>query len=191
MKILTLVVPCYNEIKSLPTLLAKIKNMDKSTEFIILDNGSFDGSTEYLKTIENQLQKNISVYFIDKNKGYGSGILEGLKSISNSTYIGWIHGDLQFDFTGLDQLLSFLNQHTEKSTSIFYKGIRKGRKPLDKLFSYAMEVSATLILGMKFKEINAQPTVFSNSLLSFVKEAPNDFNFDSYIYWLALKMILK
>ena len=31
--------------------------MDKSIEFIILDNGSFDGSTEYLKTIENQLQK--------------------------------------------------------------------------------------------------------------------------------------
>ena len=75
MKILTLVVPCYNEIKSLPTLLAKIKNMD-SIEFIILDNGSFDGSTEYLKTIENQLQKNISVYFIDKIRDMVRGYLK-------------------------------------------------------------------------------------------------------------------
>ena len=41
--------------------------------------------------------------------------------------------------------------------------------------------------GMKFKEINAQPTVFSNSLLTFVNEPPKDFNFDTYIYWLALK----
>ena len=187
MKLLTLVVPCYNEVNSLPKLITKIKEVDKSINFIILDNGSFDGSTDYLKKIESQLQQNISILFINKNDGYGFGVLEGLKSISNSEFIGWIHGDLQFDFIGLDRLLDYLSSSKGSSTSIFYKGIRKGRKALDRLFSYVMGASASVILGMKFKEINAQPTVFSNSLLTFVNEPPKDFNFDTYIYWLALK----
>lgn len=187
MKLLTLVVPCYNEINSLPILVERIKSVEETIHFIILDNGSRDGSTEYLKKINSQLQSNISIYFIDKNNGYGAGVLEGLKSISDSNFIGWIHGDLQFDFLGLDQLLNYLNNHIENSTSIFYKGIRKGRKPLDRLFSYVMGTSASLILGMKFKEMNAQPTVFSNNLLQLVKEPPKDFNFDTYVYWLAMK----
>jgi len=187
MKILTLVVPCFNELNSLPLLIEKIKNVDKSIDFIILDNGSVDGSTDYLKKIESQLEENISVFFINKNEGYGFGVLEGLKSISNSKFIGWIHGDLQFDFLGLDQLLRYLNRNMGSSDSIFYKGIRKGRKPLDRLFSYMMGISASIILGMKFKEINAQPTVFSNNLLTLINDPPKDFNFDTYIYWLALK----
>ena len=83
--------------------------------------------------------------------------------------------------------MDYLNTNKISSTSIFYKGIRKGRKPLDRLFSYVMGASASVILGMKFKEMNAQPTVFSNTLLTFVKEPPKDFNFDTYIYWLALQ----
>ena len=83
--------------------------------------------------------------------------------------------------------MDYLSSSKGSSTSIFYKGIRKGRKALDRLFSYVMGASASVILGMKFKEINAQPTVFSNSLLTFVNEPPKDFNFDTYIYWLALK----
>ena len=87
MKLLTLVVPCYNEVNSLPKLITKIKEVDKNINFIILDNGSFDGSTDYLKKIESQLQQNISIFFINKNDGYGFGVLEGLKSISNSEFL--------------------------------------------------------------------------------------------------------
>ena len=50
-----------------------------------------------------------------------------------------------------------------------------------------MGISASIVLGMNFKEINAQPTIFSNQLMSLIDEPPNDFSFDTYIYWLALK----
>ena len=48
-------------------------------------------------------------------------------------------------------------------------------------------INETWISHLDLKEINAQPTVFSNTLLTFAKEPPKDFNFDTYIYWLALK----
>lgn len=187
MKLLTLVVPCFNEIDSLPILIEKLEDVDDSVNFLILDNGSNDGSKEFLNKISSNLKPNINIFYIDENNGYGAGILKGLETIIDSKYIGWIHGDLQFDFLGLDQLLRYLNRNMGSSDSIFYKGIRKGRKPLDRLFSYMMGISASIILGMKFKEINAQPTVFSNNLLTLINDPPKDFNFDTYIYWLALK----
>lgn len=187
MKLLTLVVPCFNEIDSLPILIEKLEDVDDSVNFLILDNGSNDGSKEFLKKISSNLKPNINIFYIDENNGYGAGILKGLETITDSKYIGWVHGDLQFDFLGLDQLLRYLNSNIGCSDSIFYKGIRKGRKPLDRLFSYVMGISASIILGMRFKEINAQPTVFSNTLLTLINDPPKDFNFDTYIYWLALK----
>lgn len=185
MKLLTLVVPCFNEYDSLPLLLSKLQEVDKSVHFLVLENGSQDGSREYLESISDQLDFNIKIFFIDKNNGYGAGILKGLKSIKQSQYIGWIHGDLQFDFLGLSQAIDYLN-NSLNDTELFYKGLRTGRNYFDRFFSYFMGLCASIILGVKFREINAQPTIFSYELLSYATEAPNDFSFDSYMYWLAL-----
>ena len=46
---------------------------------------------------------------------------------------------------------------------------------------------ASLVLKEKFTEINAQPTIFSYDLLEKIDDPPNDFSFDTYVYWLALK----
>lgn len=187
MKLLTLVVPCFNEIDSLPILIEKLEDVDDSVNFLILDNGSNDGSKEFLNKISSNLKPNINIFYIDENNGYGAGILKGLETITDSKYIGWIHGDLQFDFLGLRQALEYLNYSNKMSDLIFYKGVRKGRKIFDSFFSYFMGISASIVLGMNFKEINAQPTIFSNQLMFLIDEPPNDFSFDTYIYWLALK----
>lgn len=186
MKLLTLVVPCFNEYESLPLLLDKLQKVDKSVHFLVLDNGSQDGSREYLERISDQLDFNIKIFYIEKNNGYGDGILKGLQSIKQSRYIGWIHGDLQFDFLGLSQAIDYLNNSPSNTNLLFYKGFRTGRSYFDRFFSYFMGVCASIILGVKFREINAQPTIFSYELLSYATQAPSDFSFDTYIYWLAL-----
>ena len=63
------------------------------------------------------------------------GYFKGLETITDSKYIGWIHGDLQFDFLGLRQALEYLNYSNKMSDLIFYKGVRKGRKIFDSFFS--------------------------------------------------------
>ena len=46
---------------------------------------------------------------------------------------------------------------------------------------------ASLVLKEKFTEINAQPYFFSYDLLTKIDDPPNDFSFDTYVYWIALK----
>tara|TARA_B100001996_G_scaffold196150_1_gene150264 strand:+ start:2059 stop:2757 length:699 start_codon:yes stop_codon:yes gene_type:complete len=184
MNLLTIVIPCYNERESLPLLIEKLNELSDKINFLIVDNGSTDESREYLTKIKSSLN-NIDIFFIEKNKGYGYGIFKALNSIQNSQYIGWIHGDLQFDFESLKNTLKFF-ENSDNNDLIFYKGIRIGRSRFDRFFSYFMGTLASLILGNKFYEINAQPTIFNKKLIQIAKNPPNDFNFDTYIYWLAI-----
>lgn len=182
----TIVIPCFNEEESLPKIIEKIIPYTNSINFLIIDNGSTDNSKTYLTKIEDKLNRNIKLLFIDKNEGYGSGVYEGLTSIKNSEYIGWIHGDLQFDFQSLNSLINFLDEYHPSEGHLFYKGKRYGRGIIDTLFSFMMGKIATLILKRKFEEINAQPTIFSIELMDYMKNPPKDFRFDTYVYWLAM-----
>ena len=50
-----------------------------------------------------------------------------------------------------------------------------------------MGLICSFIIGNKFYEINAQPTIFNKKLIENIKQPPNDFRFDTYVYWLAIK----
>tara|TARA_B100001029_G_scaffold177337_1_gene181854 strand:+ start:975 stop:1679 length:705 start_codon:yes stop_codon:yes gene_type:complete len=187
MKFLTIVIPCFNEKDSLPVLIENLLRLNNHIDFLIIENGSTDGSKSYLKKIENDLNSNINILYLNKNEGYGNGVHKGLRSIDNSTYIGWIHGDLQFEFEKINHIVDKLKIFSDKETLLFYKGIRRGRSYSEKFFSYYMGVLATYILKMKLYEINAQPTIFSKELVKKLDHAPKDFRFDTYVYWMAMK----
>lgn len=187
MTTLTIVIPCFNEKESLPDLIKNLKILNNKIKFLIIENGSSDGSYEYLNEIKEELPSNIVIYFKKENTGYGSGVFEGLNKIQNSKYIGWIHGDLQFEFNKLNQTYVELKNIENTHDNIFYKGIRTGRSNSEKFISFMMGLSASIVLNEKFVEINAQPTIFSYDLLTKIDTPPNDFSFDTYIYWIALK----
>ena len=188
MKTITLVIPCFNEHESLPTLIKELEKADRNISFLVVDNGSEDNTKDYLKNIQNNLSKNISILFIDKNEGYGHGIFTALSNIKNSKFIGWIHGDLQFEFSKLNLVYKDLESYKFSDENIFYKGVRHGRSRLDFIFSYMMGKLASIILGKKMFEINAQPTIFSRELLEQLDNPPKDFGFDTYVYWKAINL---
>ena len=187
MNFLNIVIPCYNEKESLPELISKLSNLDSRINFLIIENGSNDGSDLYLRNKKKELPKNVQIHLKKENTGYGAGVLEGLYSCEESKYIGWIHGDLQFEYEKLNNVCRDLLEISNKWKAVFYKGVRTGRNNSEKIISIAMGLIASLIIKKKFFEINAQPTIFSYSLLKEIENAPLDFSFDSYIYWLAVK----
>jgi len=187
MKFLTIVIPCFNEKDSLPVLIENLLKLNKDIDFLIIENGSTDGSKSYLKKIENDLTSNIKILYLNKNEGYGHGVQKGLQSIDNSTYIGWIHGDLQFEFEKINHIVDKLKIFSDNEILLFYKGIRNGRSYSERFFSYYMGVLGTYILKMKLYEINAQPTIFSKELVEKLDHPPKDFRFDTYVYWIAMR----
>ena len=79
MKTLSLVIPCYNEEKTLETIVDKIqKSIDTSKinlELIIVDDCSTDKSLEVANGLINK-HKNIKLYQHEKNMGKGAALCE-------------------------------------------------------------------------------------------------------------------
>ena len=77
---LSIIIPCYNESKSIPILLKnfskKLKRRD--VELIIVNNGSTDSTNSKLKIIKKKYDF-LKIIYVKKNIGYGNGILQGLK----------------------------------------------------------------------------------------------------------------
>lgn len=175
---LSIVVPCYNEAASLPSLLEAFRQAGAGVDFelIVVDNGSSDGTAAELERLLPGYPFARTVK-VETNQGYGFGILSGLKAASGPV-VGWIHADLQFDPADVFKAARFFKE--AGSEKIFVKGLRKGRPLTDRLFTAGMAVFETLLMGVFLRDINGQPTLFDRSLLETWSSPPHDFSLDLY-----------
>ena len=96
MKELTLLIPAKHESESLPLVLDELKNYE-CKKLIVLDENDID-------TINAIKNFDCEVLF-QKNKGYGSALIEGIKKIG-SDYICIFNADGSFDPKYLKEMLN-------------------------------------------------------------------------------------
>ena len=178
----SLIIPCYNESKNLPILLNKCNKIlsNPEIELIIVNNGS----TDETEIILNNLKKkfiNFKIVKIEKNKGYGNGIILGIKE-SNGKIIAWTHADLQTDPNDVMKGFEFFEKF---GPNIFVKGLRFGRPISDRIFTLGMSFFETMLLMTPMRDINAQPTIISKEFFHSLENPPFDFSLDLFTYYNA------
>jgi len=78
---LSIIIPCFNEIKTIKKVLFNInKSYTGEKEIIIIDDDSRDGTKEFLKTIEST--EDIKIIFNEKNFGKGACLKKGFREAS-------------------------------------------------------------------------------------------------------------
>ena len=96
---LSILIPVFNEIRYLETLTKKLKESFKTenVEYIFIDDGSTDGSKEWLKSYVDKLPKeNNKLISFTNNEGKGKALHAGLK-ICKGDYILFQDSDLELD----------------------------------------------------------------------------------------------
>ncbi len=186
---LSVVLPCYNEKDNLEALFARLDllaEQSDSIEIILVNNGSTDGSDRVFET--ELARRNTSIFKVvkvEKNIGYGFGILSGLRAAKGEV-LAVTHADRQTD--PMDVLKAYNIYQSAADTKLLVKGFRKNRKLSEAVFSYGMGMLASLVLGTRLTEINAQPKLFSKNFFEqYEKLAPNDFSMDLYFLYQAKK----
>jgi glycosyltransferase involved in cell wall biosynthesis len=167
---LSLVIPCYNEARSLPQLVAR----------------STDDSPAVMADLLAGKQGVRSVR-VEVNQGYGHGILTGLRAAAadGPDVLGWTHADLQTD--PLDALRGLaLFEDAADPQRLFVKGRRYGRPLGDTAFTVGMSAFETALLRRPLWDINAQPTLFPASFFAGWVDPPTDFSLDLYAYHRAV-----
>jgi|TARA_B110000211_G_scaffold231033_1_gene291796 glycosyltransferase involved in cell wall biosynthesis len=187
MKKLSVIIPCYNEAKSLPLLISrceKVVALEKDIEFIIVDNGSTDDTQVVIKELTSKLSF-IKTVIVKVNKGYGYGILSGLQ-VAKGEILSWTHADLQTDPVDLLNGFNFFKSNANMEL-LFVKGKRYGRPFLDIIFTIGMSIFETLLLRKYMWDINAQPTMFHRNFFLTWNSPPYDFSLDLFVYYMAKK----
>jgi len=118
---LSIIIPCFNEGKTIEILLRRILDLDlhpTEKEIILVDDGSKDGTKEILKKFEIK-DKNIKILFHDRNTGKGAAIRTALKHATGN-YVIVQDADLEYDPNDIKKMVF----HTEKNNLEILYGSR-------------------------------------------------------------------
>ena len=101
--LVTVLIPCFNEKKTIGKVVNKINNLkDLNIEIIIIDDCSSDGTKDLLKDkIKDKVSK---IIFNDKNYGKGYCIKKGIEA-SNGDVILIQDADLEYDPSDYPKLI--------------------------------------------------------------------------------------
>ena len=99
----TIIIPNYNGIKFLPDCIASLQKQNVGGfEILIVDNGSSDGSLEWIKHAA-ETDTRIHLISLPENKGFAGGVNEGLRA-TDSEYVLLLNNDTVTEEDFVEQL---------------------------------------------------------------------------------------
>lgn len=184
----SIIVPIYNEVKTVEQIIRKLLDIDFSIdkEIILVDDGSSDGTTELLKNIQTKYDK-LKIIFHEKNLGKGAAIRTGLCNVSGDI-IAIQDADLEYNPEELKQLiLPILNCEYEivygsrflKKNPVIYKKYYLGNK--------FMTFIVNLLFGAKLTDSYTCYKVFSKRVLEGIILKSKGFEIEAELTSIFLK----
>lgn len=105
----SVVIPSWNGKHLLKICLQSLKKQTlKKFEIIVVDNGSNDGSADYV----SKFYPAVKLIQLDKNKGFSFAVNEGIK-VSGAEYIVLLNNDTRVDHKCLEQFVLAAQKHEE------------------------------------------------------------------------------
>ena len=177
---LTIIIPVYNEIKTIEKLIKKILKINIKKQLIIVDDGSSDGTELILKKYKSRIDKLI---FHKKNCGKGAAIKSGQKYVRGK-YIGIQDADLEYDPNEYGLLIEPI---INKIADVVYGSRVRGREVRRVLFFWHTMGNAFLtFFSNMMTNLNLTDTftcykAFNREILKNIEIKENRFGFDAEI----------
>jgi len=125
-KLLSIIIPIYNEEKIIATSLPPIFNLEVNKEIIIINDGSDDETFKILKTLNQQYKFKLINQIT--NQGKGAAIRQGFKEISGDYFI-ICDADLEYDPLDIKFLFEKITS-TDNNNLVLYGSRFLVNKPL-------------------------------------------------------------
>ena len=179
--LLSVIVPCFNEIKTLEKVIKNIQSSDvEPKEIIIVDDYSNDGSREYLKNVKSQ---NIKTIFHDKNRGKGAALSSGI-SIAKGKIIIIQDADLEYDPNEFPNIIAPILK--EKADVVYGSRFQGGQPHRVVYFWHRVGNGFLTLLSNIFTDINLTDMetcykAFKREIIQKIKIEENRFGFEPEI----------
>ena len=101
--VLSVVIPAYNEVKTVETLLRRVREVPLKLEVIVVDDGSRDGTRDLLPRLKSEGLIDVLV-FHEVNQGKGAALRTGFRSATGDIVVVQ-DADLEYDPLQLPTLM--------------------------------------------------------------------------------------
>ena len=166
---ISIVVPLYNEVESLPELFAWIKRvMDENTfsfEVVFIDDGSKDGSWEVVQQLNSEHSQIVGIKF-QRNYGKSAALQKGFEAASGNVVIT-MDADLQ---DSPDEIPELYRMIMEDDYDVVSGWKKKRYDPISKtiptkLYNWA----ARRITGIKLHDFNCGLKAYKNVVVKSIE----------------------
>ena len=177
---LTIIIPVYNEIKTIEKLLKKVLSINIKKQLIIVDDCSNDGTNKILIKYSKKINKLI---VHKKNKGKGSAIRSAQKYVKGK-YVAIQDADLEYNPVDLLKIIKFLKKN---KLNIAYgsRVLNKNKYENTQNFTHLIRILGNVFLTKVSNIINKQNLtdahtcykIFRSDIFRKIKLQENGFAF--------------
>lgn len=188
MKKVSIVVPVYNEINTIDIILEKIEQASfcgLEKEIILVDDMSFDGTREHLKTLEDKYR----IYYHEKNQGKGAAIRTAMEHISGDIMVIQ-DADLEYDPADYHELIQLI---VDDRADVVYGSRLTGAKPSRSfMFTHwlgnkVLTLTTNILYGATLTDMETCYKAFNTRFLQGIEIKSDRFDFEPEITAKVLK----
>jgi glycosyltransferase involved in cell wall biosynthesis len=150
-----IVVPCYNEADRLPCdRLAEFAEAEPRVHFVLVNDGSSDGTLALLRDLAEHHPERISVLDQQPNRGKAEAVRSGMLAAfeAGATYAGYWDADLATPLEEIPRFASMLDRHPEREilfgSRVQLLGRRIERSAMRHYLGRISATAASLALGL-------------------------------------------
>ena len=184
-----IIVPTYNEIENIESLIEMIFENDLPLDVLVVDDQSPDGTADRVIQIMKTFPKRLFLESRADKKGLGTAYIYGFKWAlrRDYEYIFEMDADLSHNPKELIPMLSLLHHDTDLVIgSRYIKGVNVVNWPLSRvLLSYFASVYVRLITGMPIKDSTAGFVGYRRNVLESIDL--DQVKFVGYAFQIELK----
>ena len=188
MKKISIVVPVYNEIKTIDAILEKIEQAPfcgLEKEIVLVDDMSYDGTREHLKTLENKYK----IYYHEKNQGKGAAIRTAMAHITGDIMVIQ-DADLEYDPNDYEELIRLI---IKDKADVVYGSRLTGAKPSRSfMFTHwlgnkVLTLTTNILYGATLSDMETCYKAFNTKFLQGIEIKSDRFDFEPEITAKVLK----
>jgi len=175
---ISVIIPAYNEEKSIGQVLAGLKKLEKDYEVIVVDDGSEDNTYSIAK------DSGVKAIRHPYNKGYGAAIKTGVRA-AVSDVIFLMDADTQHNPEDIPRLCEYLDDFD----MIVGERARGSNAPLERRFGkWALRRVAIFLARMDIPDLNSGfRAIKKDIMLKFIHILPDTFSLSTTITLAVIK----
>lgn len=177
---LSVVIPVYNEEKTIARVVSRVAALPLDTEIVIVDDCSTDGTRDILKRLEQV--ESVRVFYQDENQGKGAALRRAFNE-STCDYIVVQDADLEYDPKDIPKLMVPL---VKKDADVVYGSRFIGEEQQDESFIHRMgnavlTGASNMFSGLELTDMETCYKAFTREVIESVNLAQNRFGIEPEI----------